>query len=148
MYLEIITWAIILVGALVVEALTSGALISIWFVPGAVVGMLLALLKVPFWIQVAVCLALAILCIALTRTVFKEKLYARSHKSKTNLEAIIGEYATVTEEVDNICGRGAVKVKGMEWSARSVSEEQTFSVGEIVVVVAIEGVKLICKPKT
>ena len=70
MYQEIITWAIILVMALVSETLTAGALISIWFVPGAIVGMLLALLKVPFWIQIAVWLALAIACIVLTHTVF------------------------------------------------------------------------------
>ena len=148
MYQEIITWAIILVMALVSETLTAGALISIWFVPGAIVGMLLALLKVPFWIQIAVWLAIAIACIVLTHTVFKKKINARTTKNKTNLEAIIGENGTVTEDVDNVCGRGAVKVKGMEWSARSVSEDVTFSVGDVVTVVAIEGVKLICKKRT
>lgn len=147
MYLEIITWAIILVGALATETVTAG-LVSIWFVPGAVVGMLLSVFGVPFWIQVAVCLALAIVCVVLTRTVFKERLLARSQRNKTNLQAIIGESAVVTEDIDNICGRGAVKVKGMEWSARSVTEGETFSAGEIVTVVAIEGVKLICKPRT
>ena len=74
MYLEIITWAIILVMALVTEAVTAGALVSIWFVPGAIVGMLLALLEVPFWIQVAVWLAIAIACITVTHTVFKTPL--------------------------------------------------------------------------
>lgn len=148
MYLEIITWAIILVMALATEAMTAGALVSIWFVPGAIVGMLLALLEVPFWIQVAVWLAIAIVCITVTHTIFKDKINARTSKNKTNLEAIIGENGIVTEGVDNVCGRGAVKVKGMEWSARSVSEEETFSVGDVVTVVAIEGVKLICKKRT
>ena len=148
MTLEIITWAIILVLAVVAEAVTAGALVSIWFVPGAVIGMLLAVLEVPFWIQIAVWLVIAIVCVTLTHTVFRDKINARASKNKTNLEAIIGETGTVTEDVDNICGRGAVKVKGMEWSARSVSEDETFSAGDIVTVVAIEGVKLICKKRT
>ena len=40
---------------------------------------------------------------------------------------------------------GLVKVNGQVWSARSVNENGSFEIGEILVVVAIEGVKLICK---
>jgi len=38
-----------------------------------------------------------------------------------------------------------VKVKGQIWSARGVGDDDVFESGEILHVVAIEGVKVICK---
>ena len=76
-------------------------------------------------------------------------IYKQKPSSKTVvLDDIIGEKCTVIETVDNYAGCGLVRVKGTEWSARSVSEQETFSVGDVVTVVAIEGVKLICKKRT
>ena len=49
------------------------------------------------------------------------------------------------EKVDNFAGCGQVKVKGQVWSARSVCEDDVFDVGDVLSVVAIEGVKVICK---
>jgi membrane protein implicated in regulation of membrane protease activity len=51
----------------------------------------------------------------------------------------------VIERIDNYAGRGQAKVRGQIWSARSVDDEETFEEGEILRVVAVEGVKLICK---
>ena len=64
---------------------------------------------------------------------------------KTNVEAIIGERCVVTEKIDNFAGCGQAKVNGQIWSARGVGEDDVFEVGEALRVVAIEGVKLICK---
>ena len=71
--------------------------------------------------------------------------YKKSSQAKSiSLDDIIGEKCTVTETVDNYAGCGLVKVKGTEWSARTVNDEDVFKVGETLTVVAIEGVKLIC----
>lgn len=71
--------------------------------------------------------------------------YKNSSSQKSiSLEDIIGERCTVSELIDNYAGCGLVKVKGTEWSARSVNDEDVFEVGESLTVVAIEGVKLIC----
>ena len=71
--------------------------------------------------------------------------YKSASSSKSiSLEDIIGEKCTVIEVVDNYAGCGLVKVKGTEWSARSVSDDDVFETGETLTVVAIEGVKLIC----
>lgn len=67
-----------------------------------------------------------------------------SSNKSISLEDIIGERCTVIETVDNYAGCGLVRVKGTEWSARSVSDDDVFKVGESLKVVAIEGVKLIC----
>ena len=59
---------------------------------------------------------------------------------------MIGETALITEDVCNIENTGLVKVRGQIWSARSASGED-LRAGELVTVVAIEGVRLICKKK-
>jgi membrane protein implicated in regulation of membrane protease activity len=69
----------------------------------------------------------------------------RSSIVKTNIEAIIGERCVVTEKIDNYIGCGQVKIKGQIWSARGVGDDDVFESGEILHVVAIEGVKVICK---
>ena len=66
--------------------------------------------------------------------------------AKTNLDAVVGMEALVTEAIDNINARGAVKVYGKEWSARSADGEPV-PAGTTVVVERIEGVKLIVKNK-
>lgn len=65
--------------------------------------------------------------------------------SEFNLESVIGEKCIVTEEINNFAGCGQVSVKGQNWSARGAYEGDVFKVGESLRIVAIEGVKLICK---
>ena len=60
------------------------------------------------------------------------------------LELIVGKKCVVIEEIDNFAGSGLVKVNGQSWAARSAYDEDCFSVGESLSVVAIEGVKLVC----
>ena len=60
---------------------------------------------------------------------------------------IVGERCTVIETVDNYVGSGLVKVKSQIWAARSVDDDDVFENGESLIIVAIEGAKLICKKK-
>ena len=64
-----------------------------------------------------------------------------------SLDDIVGEKCTVIETIDNYAGCGMVKIKGTQWSARCVNDDDVFEAGESLVVVAIEGVKLICNKK-
>ena len=68
-----------------------------------------------------------------------------SDDSTVGLESIVGEKCTVIERIDNFAGCGQVKIGSQGWSARGVYDDDTFEVGETLMVVAIEGVKLICK---
>lgn len=61
------------------------------------------------------------------------------------MESIVGEKCTVVEKIDNYAGSGLVKVKGQMWSARGVTDDDIFEVGETLHVVALEGPKLVCK---
>ena len=135
-------WISILVLAIIVELLTD-QLISIWFVPGAIVSTIMDFcMAKPVW-QILVFLIVSAVGIVFGKTIVQK--YVSIKDSKTNIDAIIGERCVVTEKIDNFAGCGQAKVKGQIWSARGVSEDDTFEVGEILNVVAIEGVKLICK---
>lgn len=135
-------WVAIIVLSVIVEAMTAG-LVAIWFVPAAIVSIILAFCRVPIWIQVMVWLIISIVCVSSTRTVFK-KIFMPKTK-KTNIDLIIGEHAVVTERINNISGSGQVKVKGQYWTARAADESRSFEEGAVVTIIAIEGVKLICK---
>ena len=57
---------------------------------------------------------------------------------------IVGKRCVVTESIDNFAGCGQVRVNGQSWSARSAYDDETFEIGEVLNIVAIEGVRLIC----
>ena len=59
-------------------------------------------------------------------------------------ENIVGKKCTVIEKIDNFAGCGQVKVNGQGWSARAAYDDDVFEVGEILSIVAVEGVRLIC----
>ena len=65
-------------------------------------------------------------------------------KSATNSDRIIGKEAVVTEEIDNIKGKGQIKVLGSIWSA--ISEDQSvIPEGSMVEVCEIRGVRAVVK---
>lgn len=136
-------WIAVVVLAIVAEVSTV-SLVAIWFMPSAIISMILAFLNVPVPIQVLVFLAVSAVLIICSRTIFKKALFARH--VPTNADAVIGETAVITEDVCNIESRGLAKVRGQIWSARSADGED-LRAGELVTVVSIEGVKLICKKK-
>lgn len=135
-------WIAVVILAIVVEVFTD-QLVSIWFVPGAVVATILAFCEVKLLWQILVVLVLAAAGIAFAKLFLQEKL--RTKIVKTNIDAIVGEKCVVTEKIDNYAGCGQVKIKGQIWSARGVLEDDVFDEGEHLRVVAIEGVKVICK---
>ena len=57
---------------------------------------------------------------------------------------VVGMRCVVVESVDNCAGCGQVKVGNSGWSARGAGENDHFEVGEVLKVVAVEGVKLVC----
>ncbi len=68
-----------------------------------------------------------------------------TREAEYNIESIVGEKCVVIERVDNFAGCGLVRVKGREWSAMALNGDDVYAVGESVKIVAIEGVKVICK---
>lgn len=133
-------WLGIIVLSIVVEASTMG-LVAVWFLPGALVSLVLALFEVGLPWQITVFVVLAAVMLFFGKKIFRPF----GKKEKTNTEALIGQTAVITEQVCNVEGRGAAKLGGQEWSARAEAENMQLEVGDRVLVVDIRGVKLICR---
>ena len=73
--------------------------------------------------------------------------YFNKDRVKTNAESMVGRKAIVTGAINNIKAEGQVTVSGMEWSARSVSDDVQIAEGAVVTIVAISGVKLIVEER-
>ena len=121
-----------------IEAATA-ALVSVWFVGGAVAALRVSLLGGALWLQILLFLAVSAVILALTRPLVKKMA---GHVQPTNLDQTIGASARVTEDIDDAAGTGAVDVKGKMWTARGA----TIPIGTEVTVERIEGVKLYVTP--
>ena len=137
-----IIWLILLVVFAASEAATVG-LTSIWFAAGSLAALIAALLGGPLWIQLTLFFAVSLLCLAAVRPLAKRLLNSRVEP--TNADRVIGAEAQVTEDVDNIRGKGAVVIRGITWSARS-EDGGPISAGAMVRVLRIEGVKVFVEP--
>ena len=133
-------WLAVAVIAIIVEVIVP-SLVSIWFVPAALIAMILEALSVPVIVQVVAFLILSIISIFLSK-----KFIGTSKKdTRTNIDSVVGERCIVTEKIDNIHGTGKVRLNGMDWSARSADSDTLYEVDDIVYVDRVEGVKLIVK---
>lgn len=140
----ILVWVILLVLFVVIEVLTMG-LTTIWFAGGALVAAITAAFRLPSYIQIATFIVVSFVLIIFTRPIAVR--YFNKDRVKTNAESIVGKKAIVTGAIDNIKASGQVTVAGMEWSARSISDDITIEEGKVVTVVAISGVKLIVEER-
>lgn len=137
-------WLVILVLLVVIELLTMG-LTTVWFAGGALVATLASLLGLPLAIQIILFLIVSGLLLFFTRPIAVK--YFNKDRVRTNAESLVGRQAIVISEIDNLQGIGQVNVGGMEWSARTRDEDITLPVGAVVIVLAIDGVKLIVEEK-
>ncbi|MBE5993158.1 NfeD family protein [Lacrimispora sp.] len=139
-----IYWLIGFVVLLGIEAATM-ALTTIWFAGGALVAFVLALFGVNTQVQLAVFVIVSFILLFFTRP-FALK-YVNRNTVKTNVESLIGKYARVTAEINNLEGRGAAVLNGQEWTARALEDDNIYPVGAMVEVKDIRGVKLIVSKK-
>ena len=136
-----IFWLAVVAVMLVIEIFTMG-LTTIWFSMGAVASSIAAAMGASLWIQILLFSVVSVLIMLLVRP-FAMKVMDKN-RTKTNIEEVIGERAKVIELIDNEKEQGKVQFRGVEWMARSVDESK-ISVGEVVIVEAVSGVKLMVK---
>lgn len=139
-----VIWLVVLVALVVIELLTMG-LTTVWFAGGALVATLASLLHLPVALQIILFLVTSALLLYFTRPIAVK--YFNKDRVRTNAESLVGRQAIVISEIDNLQGIGQVNVGGMEWSARTRTDGVTLPVGAVVIVFAIDGVKLIVEEK-
>lgn len=133
------------IGLIVVTAAVEAAtvqLVTVWFAVGGVAGLIAYAAGLEFWLQILIFAIVSAVALAVTRPLVKK--FTNGRRMPTNADRFIGEKAVVTEKIENDLSKGAVKIGGLEWTARSVDSE-TAEVGEQVTVEAIEGAKLIVR---
>ena len=136
--LQKIIWLVLLLLFAGAEAASVG-LTSVWFAAGALCALIAALLGAPLWVQIVLFLVVSALCLLAVRPLAKRHL--NSKVEATNADRVIGEQAQVTEDIDNISGKGAVVIRGIAWTARS-EDGSPLPAGTLVKVLRIEGVKV------
>ena len=134
-------WTILLIALVVLEASTAH-LVCIWFAGGALIALILSLLKIGIVLQICAFMIATVILLIVTRPLVAK--LRNHHTEKTNTDALIGKEAIVTEAISNINSTGTVKIGGMTWSART-ENNIPIQEGMVVTVQKIDGVKLIVK---
>ncbi len=140
-YAMLIFWIVLLVVLIIVEAVTA-QLVTIWFAAGAAAALVAELCGLQQWLQWIIFIAVSVIALIATRPLVRKA--TKSTIEPTNADRCIGKTAIVTEDIDNIAGKGQVHVNGITWTARS-SDGSIFRKDERVTVEKIDGVKLIVK---
>lgn len=135
-----IVWLVLLVVFLLVEFATT-ALTSIWFAFGSLVAIFFAAFGLPIYAQCFAFLLVSFLVLFLVRP--SAVRYFNKNRVRTNIDAMTGRQAVVISEINNAEEIGQVRIDGMEWTARSTINEKHLAVGTVVVIRAVDGVKLI-----
>ena len=137
-----IVWIVLMLLFIVIEAATP-QLVTIWFALGSLGGLIAELCHAQIWLQIIIFVIITVICLILTRPLAKK--LRNTEIQPTNADRYLGEKGIVTEDIDNILGKGAVKVKGTEWTARSF-DDNNIAAGTSVIVKEIQGVKLMVLP--
>ena len=137
-----ILWLGLMVLFLAVEANTV-SVVSIWFAVGALVALVASLLGGQLWLQLVLFFVVSAGLLACLRPMAKK--YFKPKLTKTNVDAVIGTQGYIIDAVDNLNGKGRVKLGAVEWTARS-SDGSEIAEGTLVTVDRIEGVKVFVTP--
>ena len=135
-------WLGLIVAFIAVEAATVN-LVSVWFIGGAVAGLICEIFGASALLQVTVFLLVSAVLLALLRPVLRK--YLRVKPTRTNADRLIGQEALVTEPIDNLRETGAIRINGVLWTAKSLDDAQ-IPTGTRVTIERIEGAKVYVKP--
>ena len=138
---EILVWtaAIILFGVL--EACTA-SMTSVWFCGGSVIALIAAAFGFSLAVQVLLFVVVSAVLLACLRPAAKRLI--KTGRERTNADRILGQQALVTEAIDPLQATGAVRVNGVEWTARC---SEAVEAGSVVIIDRIEGVKVWVHPE-
>ena len=131
-------WLGVVALSIIIEFVTAD-LVSVWFIFGGLVAMILALFDVQLIWQLVAFIVLSVLLLATCRRPFV-KLIGRE-KQSTNADALIGREFVLLSPI-SFETAGSVKVNDVVWTASSENGEE-IKAGEVVRVVAISGNRLI-----
>ena len=134
-----IIWLVAIVAFIILEA-TTYQMVSLWFIVGAIGGLIASLLGAGFWVQMTVFLVISVALLLAFRPILVKRL--SKNNIKTNADSVIGKKVLITETVDNTNSTGQGRIDGAIWTVRSESGT-IIEAGTLAIIKEIEGVKLI-----
>lgn len=140
--MEPMIWLGILAVLLIIEAITAG-LTTIWFAGGALVAAIAAYCGAGVVLQFVLFFAVSLVLLIFTRPVAVR--YMNHNVEKTNAESLLGKRAVVIEKIDNLAQTGYVRIRDIEWTARTSDDSVKIPENAVVEIEEIQGVKLIVK---
>ena len=133
-----ILWLAVGVVFLIIELLTT-ALVSIWFVPAAIITCLLSFVVKSFLLQTAIFVVLSAVFMVICRKIYNKYIKKPVDDVDQN-EKLLGKTATIAEDTNGVYGR--VLVGDIYWKA--VSEDgENIPKGETVIIKGINGTTLV-----
>lgn len=136
-----LVWLVLAVVCFIAEAVTA-AVVSIWFVAGALVALVFSLIPdfTPFWAEIIIFVGVsAVLFVALRPFIAK---YMKKKVVKSNVDGMIGKRGIILTGCDSLTA-GEITINGVTWTAMPANDEDVFQEGEVASVAAIEGNKLL-----
>ena len=137
-HLDIVTWVILGIIFIVAEAVTV-SVVSIWFVGGCALALVLALIGVPFWVQLIVAIgASAGLLVGCRKMITANLNRKKALKDEDISNLVEGKTGVVTEAIEP--GKnGQIEIGGNYWTARAFNEEDHFAANDRVIVIRLDG---------
>ena len=132
-----VLWLVVGILFLIVELMTT-ALVSIWFVPAAIITCLLSFAVKGFLWQTAIFVVLSAVFMVICRKIYNKHIKKPVDDVDQN-EKLIGKTATVSEDTNGITGR--ILVGDIYWKAVSENGER-IPKGETVIIKGVNGTTL------
>ena len=131
-------WIAVGVIALIIEMATA-TLVSIWFVPSAILTCLFSLAVDNKPAQIVVFVVLSAISMVISRKIYKK--YIKKDKDEINVDNnLIGKIVKTTEETDGNSGK--VLVGDIYWKARSENGDK-IAKDETVKIISVDGTTLV-----
>lgn len=140
--MEPMIWLGVLAVLLLIEAITAG-LTTIWFAGGALAAAVAAYCGAQIPLQFILFFAVSLVLLIFTRPAAVR--YMNHNVEKTNAESLLGKRAVVIEKIDNLAQTGHVRIRDIEWMARTSDDTVKIPENAVVEIQEIHGVKLIVK---
>ena len=136
-----IVWLVILVAALIVEAVTFD-LVSIWFAIAALFSLIFSFIPgLPFWGEIIIFTGISLILLIATRPFVKK--FMNSNQSKSNLDLLINTEHKLLKQIDKF-SVGELKINGVIWDCET-EDGSIIEKGKLVQIISIKGNKLIVK---
>jgi len=138
----LVVWSVVIAAAIFVEYFTC-QIISVSFVPAAVISLVLAAFDIHVGIQIPVFFGAGTIFVLIARPLFKKYLQKASAVSFTVRNKNIGQkFRLVANVVD---GKSSVVISDVTWTVKVIENEDTLAKGDMVEIVDFEGNKALVK---